>query len=296
MTITRAAAFKLLYRYVLLTFGAFISALAVIVFEAPADIAPGGVSGIAIILNDLIDTPIGLFILVGNIPIQLIAFRMLGGWRVVVRTIFAVVVYSVLIDALTPYFPPDGITQDRLLNALMGGIITGLGTMVIIIGGGTLGGTSTLGRILQARYGIPLSSSVVYTDGLVVIAAGLVFGWEGALYAMIALYVAGASADYFLEGPATIRTAVIITDHPRDVADAILKEMGRGVTAWQSTGMYTGAQHSVLYVTVGRGEINDLRTIALAADEHAFMVIGQGHSAYGKGFKPAAQRLDMLGQ
>ncbi len=296
MPTTRRAAFTLIYRYVLLTIGAIISALALIIFEVPADIAPGGVSGVAIILNDIFDTPIGLLILIGNIPIQLIAFRMLGGWRIVVRTLYAVILYSILIDTLTQYFPADGITSDRLLNALMGGILTGLGTMVIIVGGGTLGGTSTLGRILQVRYGIPLSSSIVYTDGLVVIAAGFAFGWEGALYAMIALYVTGAAADYFLEGPATIRTTVIITDHPRQVADAILKGMGRGVTAWESTGMYTDQPHTVLYVTINRGQVNELRSIVLTADESAFMVIGQGHSAYGKGFKAPAQPLEMTGQ
>ncbi|MDX2163014.1 MAG: YitT family protein [bacterium] len=282
----RRSVLMLFVRYLLLALGAFISAIAVLVFEAPANIAPGGVSGIAIILNHVIGTPIGLVILIGNIPIQLLAFRLMGGWQIVVRTIFAVVLYSIMIDTLTPFFPADGITGDTLLNALMGGVLTGVGSMIIIRGGGTLGGTSTLGRILQARYGIPLGSSVVYTDGAVVIAAGIVFGWEGALYAMVALYVAGAATDYFLEGPATIRTGVIITDHPRAVADAILDEMGRGVTAWEGKGMFTDQAHTVLYVTVNRGQINQLRTLVLEADPAAFMVVGQGHSAYGRGFRP----------
>jgi len=267
-----------------LTLGAVISALAVVLFEAPAEIAPGGVSGIAILLNHLIDTPIGLMILIGNIPIQILAFRMMGSWKIVVRTIYTIILYSFLIDYLTPYFPTP-ISDDRLLNALMGGILSGVGAMIVIRGGGTLGGTSTLGRILQARYGIPLGSSVLYTDGAVVLAAGLVFGWEGALYAMVALYTAGAATDYFLEGPSTIRTSVIITDKPREVADVILDEMGRGVTSWEGRGMFTDNTHSVLYVTVNRGQVNLLRSLVLKADEKAFMVIGHGHSAYGHGFK-----------
>ncbi len=283
-SLTRRSVFAFVLRYVLLTIGAVISALAVVLFEAPAEIAPGGVSGIAIILNRVIGTPIGLLIILGNIPIQLLAFRMMGSWQIVVRTVYTIILYSILIDLLTPYFPTP-ISDDRLLNALMGGILSGVGAMIVIRGGGTLGGTSTLGRILQARYGIPLGSSVLYTDGAVVIAAGLVFGWEGALYAMVALYTAGAATDYFLEGPSTIRTSVIITDKPREVADAILDEMGRGVTSWEGRGMFTDNTHSVLYVTVNRGQVNQLRTLVLKADEKAFMVIGQGHSAYGHGFK-----------
>lgn len=277
---------RLLWQVGLLSLGAFISAIAVIVFEAPAQIAPGGVSGLAIIINYLNGWPIGLIVLIGNIPIQLIAFKMLGGWRPVVGTIYVVVVYSLLIDILTPYFPPEGVSSDTLLNSLFGGIVTGIGSGIIYRAGGTLGGTSTLGRILQERYGIPFSSSSLYTDTIVIAIAGLVFGWEAALYAMVALYVTGATSDYALEGPSVIRTAIVITDRPREVSDAILDRMKRGVTAWEGKGMFTDQTHSVLYVTIGRAQVNLLRRCVFSVDSSAFVVIGQGHSAYGEGFKP----------
>ncbi len=274
---------SLSWTLLLLTLGAVISAIAVIVFEAPFDIAPGGVSGIAIILNSLIGTPIGLVILLGNIPIQLIAYRMLGGWRVVAATIYPVVLYSLLIDLLTPYFTT--VSDDRFLNAVFGGIIGGIGAGLVLRVGGTMGGTSTLGRIIQQRYGIPLSSSTLYTDGGVILVAALVFGWAGALYAMVGLFVGGATADYILEGPSVIRTGVIITDHPHEVAAQIIAQLGRGVTAWDAKGMYTDQPHSVLYVTIARSQVNALRRIVTTTDAHAFMVIGQGHAAYGEGFK-----------
>jgi uncharacterized membrane-anchored protein YitT (DUF2179 family) len=267
----------------LLTVGAVISAIGVIVFEAPFNIAPGGISGVAIILNDLIHTPIGLVILLGNIPIQLYAYRMLGGWRVIAATVYAVVLYSLLIDLLTPYF--GIVSGDRFLNAVFGGIIGGIGTGLVLRAGGTMGGTSTLGRILQQNYGIPLSSSTLYTDGLVVIMAGLAFGFEGALYAMVGLFVGGATADYVLEGPSVIRTGVIVTDHPTEVADRILDDLGRGVTAWSAKGMFTDQPHTVLYVTIGRSEVKALRRVVTSVDPNAFMVIGQGHAAYGQGFR-----------
>lgn len=270
------------WEFFLLTLGAIISAIAVIVFEAPFQIAAGGVSGAAIILNHVIGSPIGLVVLIGNIPIQILAYRMLGGWRVIAATVYAVGLYSILIDVL-PLFAP--INNDRFLNALFGGIITGIGAALVLRAGGTMGGTSTLGRILQQRYGIPLSSSTLYLDGIVVLGAGLAFGVEGALYAMVALYVAGATTDYVLEGPSVIRTGVIITDYPNEVSERILSELGRGVTAWQAKGMFTDQPHTVLYVTIGRAQVNHLRRLVVAVDPSAFMVIGQGHSAYGEGFK-----------
>jgi uncharacterized membrane-anchored protein YitT (DUF2179 family) len=265
-----------------LTLGAIISALGVIVFEAPFKIAPGGISGVAIILSYVIHTPIGLVVLIGNIPIQILAYRMLGGWRVIAATVYAVALYSILVDVLPPFAP---ISHDILLNAIFGGIVGGIGAALVLRAGGTMGGTSTLGRILQQRYGTPLSSSTLYTDGIVVVFAGIAFGLEGALYAMVGLFVAGATTDYALEGPAVIRTGVIITDHPQQVADRILEELGRGVTSWDAKGMFTDQPHTVLYVTVSRAQVGALQRIVTTVDPAAFMVIGQGHSAYGQGFK-----------
>src|SRR5262249_16291944 len=116
------------WRYVLLTIGAIIGALSVVIFMAPFNIAPGGVSGIAVILNHLDPgLPIGLVIIIGNIPIQILGFRYLGGWRVVVRTVFFVVVNAILIDVLTPYLAHVTVGDDVLLNAVFGGILGGIG-------------------------------------------------------------------------------------------------------------------------------------------------------------------------
>ncbi|MBK8022062.1 MAG: YitT family protein [Chloroflexi bacterium] len=271
-------------RLLLLTAGAVISAISVAIFQAPFNIAPAGVSGIAVILNKVIGTPIGLVVLIGNIPIQLLAFRMLGGWRVVVASIFAVVTYSVAIEAISP-FVTGTLSDDRLLNALFGGIVGGMGAALVIRGGGTMGGTSTLNRILLDRFGIPLSTSTLYTDTGVVLLAGLVFGWEGALYAIVSLFVGGSVTDYALEGPSVIRTAVIITDHPEQVSAVIIDSLGRGVTGWDVRGMFTGDPHTVLYVTVARSQVVELRRAVTEADPDVFMVIGQGHTAYGRGFR-----------
>lgn len=271
-------------RYILLTIGALLGAVGVTVFYTPANIAPSGISGIGVILNHLIGTPVGLVILLGNIPVQLLALRMLGGWRVVARTVYVVVIYSVAIDQLNLYFPTMAISDDNLLNAIFGGILGGIGGGLTYRAGGTFGGTSTLARILQNRLGTPLGSTYLYTDTFVVLLAGLVFGWPGALYAIITIFVDGTTADYVLEGPSRIRTATIITNKPDAVANVLLHELERGVTAWPGQGMYTHEERTILFVTISRQEVSDLRHLVFSADPDAFLVIGQGHTAYGEGF------------
>jgi uncharacterized membrane-anchored protein YitT (DUF2179 family) len=273
--------------FILLTIGALISAIAIIVFLAPFQIAPAGVSGLAVILNHLYPAlPIGLMVLIGNIPIQILGFRTLGGWRVVASTIYYVVVYSLAIDLLNPYLSGVEVGDDVLLNALFGGIIGGIGGGLVYRAGGTQGGTSTLGRILQYRFGMPLSTTSLYTDTGVIVLAGIAFAsWEAALYAMVALFAGALASDYVLEGPSVIRTATIVTDHPQEVSDAILDEMGRGVTSWQGKGMFTEQLHTVLFVTISRPQVNALRRLVFSLDPDAFVVIGQGHVAYGHGFK-----------
>lgn len=274
-----------LMRYIMLTIGALLGAVAVNVFYTPANIAPSGISGIAIILNHVVGTPIGLIVLIGNIPVQILALRTLGGWRVVARTVYVLIVYSIAIDQLGFYFPSMAISDDRLLNAVFGGILGGIGGGLIYRAGGTFGGTSTLARILQSRLGTPLGSTYLYTDTLVVLLAGMVFGWQGALYAIITIFVDGTTSDYVLEGPSRIRTATIITNRRDAVASALMHELGRGVTAWQGQGMYTHQERTILFVTVSRPQVSELRRVVFSADPDAFLVIGQGHTAYGEGFQ-----------
>lgn len=272
-------------RFVLLTAGMIIGSISVVVFLVPAQIAPAGITGIAVIANALWNTPIGMLTLLMNIPILYLAFRMLGGWRMLISTIYVVVAYSFLIDLVTPMLPADGVSDNHLLNAIFGGVVGGVGAGLVLRGGGTFGGTSTLARILQIKYGMPLSSTYLYANILIVGLAGVLLGWESALFALVTLVMDGATSDYLLEGPSVIRTAVIITSKPREVSDAIIQNLGRGVTSWEGTGMYTGESRHVLYVVVNRTQVNGIRQVVIDIDEKAFIVIGQGHAAYGEGFR-----------
>jgi uncharacterized membrane-anchored protein YitT (DUF2179 family) len=144
-----------------------------------------------------------------------------------------------------------------------------------------MGGTSIVGRIIQLKTGMPVSQVYLLTDGVTIMALGVTFGWENALYALIMLFVWGLATDYVLEGPSVVRTAFIITNHPRLVADGLFNRTGLGVTSWQGEGMFTGEKRTVLFCTVRRPDVEGLREAVLDFDPSAFVVIGQGHQATG---------------
>lgn len=273
----------------LLAVGALLLAVSVDLFLVPADLAPGGVSGLAIILRRLIGSPVGLTMLVLNLPMLALGYLRLGRFRFLVRTAFVVLLYNLGVDLLARWLPPQGVTQDLLLNALFGGVVGGLGTGLVFRGRGTSAGTGVVSRILQLRTGIPISQVYLITDGAIILLAGIVFGWEKALYALLTLFVWGLATDYVLEGPSTIRTVFIVTDEPEAVSRAVLHGLGIGVTGWAAQGEFTGAQHAVLFCTVGRPDVNALRSIVTEADRSAFVVVGQGHQASG-GVVRAASR------
>jgi uncharacterized membrane-anchored protein YitT (DUF2179 family) len=276
---------RLIMRWTLMVAGSIISAIGVIVFMTPFDIAPTGITGIAVLLNITLGLPIGVMNFIMNIPLMIWAARMLGGWRVVAWTVVFIVIFSVSLDNLAQFFPAKGVSDEVLLNAIFGGILGGVGSAMVIRAGGTTGGVATLGRVLQEKYGIPLSSTYLYANIGVILLIGAVLGWEGALFAMVAIGVEGAVTDYVLEGPSVIRMGIIITDYPKEVSQVLLYQLRRGVTSWSATGMYTGQQRYILYVTVSRFQIDALRTLVHSIDPEAFLVIAQGHVAYGEGFK-----------
>lgn len=273
-------------RYLLIITGIVIGAISLTVFLQPLDIVPAGVAGVSTLLNELIDTPIGLMMFLLNIPIQLLGYFMLpNGARVIFRSVVIILVFSIVVDNLGPLLPATGISDERMLNALFGGITGGIGVGLVYRAGATFGGTSTLALILQRRFGFPMSTTFLCTDTLIIIAAGLVYGWEGALYAAIALFTAGLATDYVLEGPSVIRTAMIITDKPEDISQRVFADLQRGATSWRIKGEYTGAERTMLYVTISRSQVRDLKEAISHVDPKAFIVIGVGHAAYGAGFR-----------
>ena len=271
--------------FVLLTIGSLISAVSVSLFLVPAKIAPGGLSGIAIIIREFVDLPVGAMTLVMNIPLLILGFRTLGRFDFLKRTLYVVVIYSLSVDIFALWMPPGGITDDLLLNSLYAGVLGGLGNGIIFRGRGTAAGTSVLGRYLQLKTGIPISQVYLMTDGFVVLIAGFLLGWDRALYALITLFIWGVASDQVLEGPSVIRTVFVITDSPEAVARGFFEKLGYGLTAWAARGVFTEHEHTILFCSISRPDVSAVLEVVTQSDPNAFVVIGQGHQAIG-GVRP----------
>ena len=282
---------KILPEYLLLTIGSAILAVNFDLFLAPFNIAPGGVSGATIIIHKFTGWPKGLTMLVLTLPMLFVGFFYLGRFRFLVRAFYVTVVYSLGVDGLEIVLPA-GVTKDLLLNALYGGIVGGIGIGLIYRGGTSPAGTSVISRVVQLKTGIPNSQVYILIDGGVILIAGLVFGWEMSLYAFVTLFTWGFVADYVLEGPSVVRTVFIVTDSPEEVSQAVMDRLGVGVTGWAGKGMFSKSEHTTLFSTVNRSDVNALKTIVNDTDPKAFVVIAQGHQTKGGSLRKSVRLAD----
>jgi uncharacterized membrane-anchored protein YitT (DUF2179 family) len=271
--------------YLLVLAGALVQALAMRLFLIPAELVSGGISGTAQLINFYTHWPIGLMVFIGNVPLFFIGWQYLGGPRFALRTALSIAAFSFFTDFLI-IFIPHGIVHDLVLSSLYGGVVLGVGLGLVYRGKGTSGGSDILGRMLNHRLGISISQSYLVTDTVVILAAGFIFGWENALYALVATYVSGLAAETILEGSSVFRTAMIITCCPEKVAHEIMTVLERGVTILDGTGAYTDQARPVLYCVITRAEVSRIKDIVQQADPKAFMVIGMAHEALGEGFRP----------
>ncbi len=271
--------------YLFVLAGALIQALAMRLFLIPAELVSGGISGIAQLVNFYTQWPIGLMVFIGNVPLFFLGWQYLGGPRFALRTALSIVAFSFFTDFLV-LFIPTGIVHDLVLSCLYGGVMLGIGLGLVYRGKGTSGGSDILGRILNHRLGISISQAYMVTDTVVILAAGFIFGWENALYALVTTYVSGLAAEAVLEGSGVFRTAMIVTSCPDQVASEIMTTLERGVTILGGTGAYTGQPRPTLYCVITRAEVAQLKEIVNQADPKAFMVIGMAHEALGEGFRP----------
>ena len=272
--------------YLLILTGSILQAGSLRVFLIPAKLASGGVSGLSQIVNSFTGWPIGVMVLIGNIPLLILGWRFLGGPRFAARTAFAILSFSILVDLPLPFLPQEGITGDIVLNSLYGGVVSGVGFGLVYRGKGTSGGSDILARILSSWRGIPVTQSYLMTDAVIIFLAGISFSWENALYALVMLYVSGIAAESISQGSNILRTGLIITGRPEPIIEEIFNRLRRGVTIMNARGGYSGEDKSILLCVVTRAEIPHLKDLTKEVDPKAFLIIGQAHEVRGEGFLP----------
>lgn len=285
-----AAAWLVLVRdYVQIIIGSVLVAVSIDLFLVPNDVVSGGVAGIAIILNDLVNAPIGLTILLLNLPLLVAGWRYLGGLVFGIRTVAAIIALSVATDTLGPLLG-RWITapSDPLLYTLYGGLLDGLGIGLVFRARGTTGGTDIMAQFMERRRGIPLGTSLLLLNGVVFAAAAYLFSFDKVLYALIVSFVSARAVDVVLKGFGQAQQAIIVSSAPDAIRQRILHDLGRGVTLLEGRGGYTDGTRTVLLTVVARSEISVLKQLLHDADPHAFVIFGTAEVA-GEGFQSLKQ-------
>lgn len=274
---------KALKSYAVITAGSLLFALAFDWFFAPNQVAMGGITGAAQVINALVPAlPVGVLTIVLNVPMFLAGWRLIG-FHLLASSLFSMAVSSAAIDliALAWEFPP----MDPMLASLCGGALLGLGLGLVFSQGATTGGTDIVARLLKLKFPwLPMGQLILIPDGIVLAAAALAFGdVSAALYGAVALFVTARVMDTVLYGLDTCKTAYIISDNWQQIA-AVLLEQDRGVTILRGQGAYTGADKQVLLVAFRQRDIVQVRRTVHSLDPRAFMIVCNAHEVLGEGF------------
>lgn len=273
------------WKQIQIVIGSLVAAYGFAVFQVPFNLAAGGVSGIGIIVNHFNQFPIGMTVFALNVPLMVLGFFYLGRWRFLFSTVIAVAVFSLGVDLFGIYLPVFTdqwpITEDLLLAAIYAGVLFGMGVGIVYRAGGTLGGSSITARILYERFGFPMSQSYLFTDGAIIFMGGVVFQWEVALLAVLALVLCGIVTDLITEGTSQVRTVTIVTQNPDDVRWAIIYKLRRGVSLWDIEGGYSRKPHTMIFCTILRSRLTDLQYAITTVDPDAFIVIGVAQQVIG---------------
>lgn len=267
--------------YGMILAGAFIMGFAIKNIYDPVGLVTGGVSGIAIILKSQFGIPLWMTNTLLNIPLFLAAVR-LKGWEFIKKTLVATVALSVSL-----YVIPEMvlISDDLLLVALFGGIISGVGAGMVFIAQATTGGTDMLAALLQMKirhYSIVQIMQML--DALVVIAGASIFGIQFALYALIAVFALSKVSDGMIEGLKFSKAAYIISEKNEEIARVIMDQLSRGVTGIRARGMYSNQEKNMLFCVVSQKEIVQVKELVHEIDKHAFVIVTDAREVLGEGF------------
>ena len=276
-------------KYLLIVAGCFVYAFAFQAFLFPNEIVAGGVTGIAMIVNAVTHWPVGVMVIVMNVPLFLVSWKHFG-LEYMLASLVGMGLSSVLVDL----FSLTGIvlTTDPMLAAVIGGVIKGAGLGMIYYVNGSTGGIDIVIKFLRQRYNhINFGTIMLIIDAAIVVAYAMVLGkYESAMYSIIAMYVVTKVIDLFLYGIDNSALCFIISDRDAELTQHILSgSVHRGVTILEGEGAYSHAEKHVIMCVVKRTQLPELRRLIKGVDERAFFIVTDAKNVFGKGFESISE-------
>ena len=256
-------------KYIYIFIGSIITAIGLEIFLIPNNIIDGGVVGVSIMLSAITGLPFGAFLILINLPFLYLGYKHIGK-AFAIATTFAVISLSFWSSVFLPVLP---VTNDYFLAAVFGGIITGTGVGLIIRNGGSLDGTEIVAILTDKKTVFSVGEIVMFINLFILSSASLVFGWDKAMYSLVAYFVIAKMIDVVLKGLEETYSVMIVTSQHTDILNRLMLEMDKGVTVLHGEGGYTKEKRKILYCVVTRLEIDKLKNMVLDIDEGAFVTI-----------------------
>ncbi|WNF23661.1 YitT family protein [Mesobacillus jeotgali] len=269
---------------VTITIGAIIAAFGLDMFLVPNAILDGGVIGLSIIAAELTNISMSIFLIVFNLPFLYIGYRRMG-LKFTLRTLYGVIILSGA-TAYLHHFDP--VTDDLFLATIIGAVILGTGVGLVIRAGGALDGTEIIAILVSKKRTVSVGQIVMVMNLFIfILAALLVFSWETAMYSIITYFIAFKMIDVVVEGMEELKSVTIISDVPEEIAEELLKQLGRGMTYIQGQGVFSNEPKKIIYTIVSRIELSTLRSVVDDIDPNALVAIENVADVSGSNFDKA---------
>lgn len=272
--------------------GSLLLALGIYSFSEPANIAPGGVSGISLMLYHLWKIPLGASSFIINIPILFLSYKYMGK-SFTFKTLRTLIISTILLDFVVVKFIPT-FSGDRLISSIFAAVFMGAGLAIVFMRGSTTGGVDIVSYLLQLKFPhIQIGRALLLVDCIILLASIVVFNdLEAGLFGLVSLYVQTKLIDSILYGLDKGSMITVVSKYNQDIANRIMKELDRGATLLQGYGAYSQNEVKVLMCVVRRAQFTAVKNIVYDIDPNAFLIVSEASEIWGEGFKEIEKRND----
>ncbi|MGG7178233.1 YitT family protein [Clostridium paraputrificum] len=269
--------------YLLITVGIIIISIGLEYFFFPNKIASGGISGLALVLNDVFNVEPGIVMTMCNAVLFVLGFIFIGG-SFGIKSIYAAFGLSAILSVIEKTMAPVGLTDNLILASIFGSVLLAMGSAIVFNQGSSTGGTSITAKILSKYFNMDIGKGLLISDSIVIILAIYTFGVELGLFGLLSVYLTSSLVDKFIDGFNSCKQVIIFTSQQKLVVNYIKDDVDRGCTVFKGKGGYTGEENTVIFTVLNRREFIKLKQFMKAEDPGAFITVNEATEVLGKGF------------
>jgi len=275
----------ILREYIFATVGVIITAIGLVAFLIPNNIAAGGASGLAMVLNGLLKLPVGVWMYIINGVLFLIAFITIG-FDFSAKTIYCTFLITFCVDLFDRFIKiPKYVAGDMMLAVFFGDVLTAIGMAITFTQNASTGGTDIIARIFNRYFASSMGTTLLLIDFVIGLFAGFTFGAKTGMYAILAIVINGMTIDFVMKGIETSTQVIVISKKNDQIADFVLHQLKRGATYLNAQGAYTRQDKKMLLIVLRRRELGELISFIKKTDKSAFIIVSEARYTFGEGFQ-----------